>query len=152
MATVAHWAELCTLESAFSDRVRQAFDAGRHKTMATLRRDGAPRISGIELEFTRDDVWVGMMDGSVKAGDLRRDPRLAVHSPSIDPPPDEPGEWPGEAKLAGVAVESQEQGPSSPRLWIDLTEVVLTRIGEPADHLVIESWHPGRGLERIERR
>jgi hypothetical protein len=93
-----------------------------------------------------------MMDGSVKAGDLRRDPRLAVHSPSIDPPPDEPGEWPGEAKLAGVAVECQEQGPSSPRLWIDLTEVVLTRIGEPADHLVIESWHPGRGLERIERR
>jgi hypothetical protein len=30
--------------------------------------------------------------------------------------------------------------------------VVLTRVGQPADHLVIESWHPGRGLERRTRR
>ncbi len=34
----------------------------------------------------------------------------------------------------------------------DLLEVVLTRLGEPADHLLIASWHEGRGLQRIARR
>jgi len=33
-----------------------------------------------------------------------------------------------------------------------VTEVVLVRVGEPPDHLVIESWHEGRGLRRVERR
>jgi hypothetical protein len=34
---------------------------------------------------------------------------------------------------------------------VDVQEVVLTRVGEPADHLVIESWHPDRGTERRKR-
>jgi hypothetical protein len=38
------------------------------------------------------------------------------------------------------------------RFRIEVTEVVLTRLGEPADHLVIECWHPNRGLERRVRR
>jgi hypothetical protein len=25
-------------------------------------------------------------------------------------------------------------------------------MGEPADHIVVESWHEGRGVERVERR
>jgi hypothetical protein len=28
---------------------------------------------------------------------------------------------------------------------LDITELVLTYVGTPADHLVIESWHPVRG-------
>ena len=34
----------------------------------------------------------------------------------------------------------------------DITEVVLTRLDEPGENLVIESWHPGRGLETTLRR
>jgi hypothetical protein len=41
-------------------------------TLATLRRDGSPRISGTEVEFTDGQVWLGMMPGSLKALDLRR--------------------------------------------------------------------------------
>ncbi|MGI8826717.1 MAG: response regulator [Chloroflexota bacterium] len=43
-------------------------------------------------------------------------------------------------------------GELSHRFRINITEVVLTRVGEPADHLVIESWHDGRGFQRRERR
>jgi hypothetical protein len=149
------WGAVAAAEPDFAARVRRLFDARKHKTLATLRRDGSPRISGIETQFADDELWLGMMAGSRKAADLRRDPRMALHSPTQDPPEDDPGAWPGEAKLAGRAIEvANPQQPDQPshRFRVDVTEVVLTRLGEPADHLVIESWHQGRGLRRVERR
>jgi hypothetical protein len=127
----------------FAERVRTLFEARKHKTIATLRSDGAPRISGIELSFADGELRFGSMAGSVKGHDLRRDPRMAVHSPTVDPPPDDPGSWPGEAKIAGRAV------PEGDGFSVDVTEVVLTSL---AGLLVIESWHPGRGYQRRERR
>jgi hypothetical protein len=152
---MARWEDVAAAEPGFAERVRQVFEAHRHKTVATLRQDGSPRISGIEMEFADGEVWLGMMPDSVKARDLRRDPRLAVHSASDDPPGDDPSAWSGDAKLAGRAEEVPDpQRPTEPsnRFRIEITEVVLTRVGQPADHLVIESWHEGRGLERRERR
>jgi hypothetical protein len=142
-------------EPEFAERVRRVFAARKHKTLATLRRDGSPRISGIEAEFADGEVWLGMIPGSMKAADLRRDPRLALHSPTEDSPEDDPSSWPGDAKIAGRAIGAADPGsPDEPshRLRIDVREVVLTRVGEPADHLVIESWHDGREFERRERR
>src|SRR5512135_3308265 len=92
---MARWEEVAAAEPEFADRVRRMLDAHRHKTLATLRRDGSPRISGIEAPFVGGEVWLGMMPGSVKALDLGRDPRLALHSASEDPPEDDPGGWPG---------------------------------------------------------
>ena len=130
------------------------FDLRRHKTLATIRRDGSPRISGIELEFVDGHVVMGMMPGSVKGADLRRDPRMVVHAASDDPPTEDASAWLGDAKIAGRAVEvaGEPSGQPSNRFRIEIAEVVLTRVGQPADHLVIESWHPGRGLERRMRR
>jgi hypothetical protein len=34
----------------------------------------------------------------------------------------------------------------------DITELVVVRLAEPADHLVVESWHEGKGVTRRERR
>ena len=150
---MTNWDDVAAAAPELADRVRRLFDARRHKTMATLRRDGSPRISGIEVEFADGEVRLGMMAGSRKALDLRRDPRVALHSASEDPPEDDPGSWPGDAKLAGRAIEELDP-PSedgSHRFRIDVTEVVTTRVGTPADHLVIESWHPDRGLERRQR-
>jgi hypothetical protein len=83
------------------------------------------------------------------------DARLALHAASEDLPQDDPGSWLGDAKIAGRAVEvivqTDEDEPAL-RFKVDDTEVVLTRVGQPADHLLIESWHEGRGLERKERR
>jgi len=149
------WAEVVAAEPEFADRVRRVFDARRHKVLATLRRDGSPRSSGIEVEFADGEVCMGMMPGSVKAQDLRRDPRLALHAASEDPPQDDPGSWLGDAKIAGRAIEVGElgdAGEAAHRFKVEITEVVLTRVGRPADHLVIESWHEGRGLERKERK
>ena len=142
-------------EPEFAEHVRRTFAIRRHATLATLRRDGSPRISGTEVEFDEGgEIHLGMMPGSRKALDLRRDPRLALHCPTDDPPPDLPGAWLGDGKIAGLAVEvSDRRGNDQPhRFRVDITEVVLTTVGTPADHLVIQSWHPGRGLERRERR
>jgi hypothetical protein len=151
---VSKWAAVAAAEPEFADRVRRVFDAHRHKVLATLRRDGSPRVSGIEVEFVDGELLMGMMPGSVKAQDLRREPRLALHAASQDPPQDDPGSWLGDAKIAGCAVEvAAPAGEDEPahRFKVDITEVVLTRVGRPADHLLIESWHEDRGLERKER-
>lgn len=133
------WHEIEVDAPIFAARVRDLFQSRKHKTLATLRADGSPRISGIETEFS-DQVTFGMMPGSRKLADLERDPRLALHSPSVDPPEDDPHQWIGEAKIAGVAVRT-EGG-----FRVDITEVALTYIAN--DQLTIESWHPGRGHGR----
>ncbi len=153
METTARWSDLVAEVPEYATRLRARFDAGRHKTMATVRRDGAPRLSGTETVFTDADVTLGMMAGSVKLGDVRRDPRVALHSPSCDPDPADPSAWVGEAKLAGrlVAVPAPDGGPGA-HFRLEIAEAVLTVVGRPADHLVIESWHPGRGHQRRVRR
>jgi hypothetical protein len=95
------------------------------------------------------------MPDSIKLRDLERDPRLAIHSPTDDPPEGNARGWPGEAKLAGYAREVDF--PESPvgggrRFRIDITEAVLTHLNEAGDQLVVESWRPGKGSRRLERR
>jgi hypothetical protein len=149
------WSDLVAAEPDFAQRVHGVFEVRKHKTLATLRRDGSPRISGIEAKFEDGELWLGMMPGSMKAADLRRDPRLALHSPTVDTPEDDPTSWAGEAKITGHGIEvpgSESSGEPSNRFRIEISEVVLTYVGRSADHLVIESWSHGRGLRRHERR
>ena len=79
------WKEFEQAEAEFAARVRALFDAGRHKTIATLRADGSPRISGIECEFADGDLRFGSMSGARKGEDLERDPRFALHGPTFHP-------------------------------------------------------------------
>jgi hypothetical protein len=135
--------------------VRARFDSGTNKTIATLRKDGSPRISAIEMQITDEEVTVGMMAGSIKLMDARRDPRVAIHSPTTEPPSPPDGNWPGDAKVAGCLVERagppDGQHTGAGYFSIDISEVVLTYVGDPADHLVIESWHLNRGWQRQTR-
>jgi hypothetical protein len=149
---MAWWEDFAAEQPELAERVKARFTAHRHSTLATLRQDGSPRISGTEVEFTEGGLWLGSMKGAVKALDLRRDPRFALHCLSEDPPED-PRSWPGDAKIAGLAHEvSRPTKPDeSHRFRVELTEVVALRISESADHIVIETWHPGRGLERHAR-
>jgi hypothetical protein len=150
---MATWQEIEKDAPEFAELVRAVFTVGRHKSLATLRTDGSPRISGSECEFADGEVTLGMMGDSRKLADVRRDPRMAIHSPTVDPPEDE-GTWSGDAKISGRAVElpAAPDGDGSGAFKIDITEVVLTHLGgEPPDHLVIESWHPGRGYARRTR-
>jgi hypothetical protein len=159
---MATWKEVEDAAPELAARARAAFDAHKHKLLATLRKDGSPRISGIEATFADGQLWLGMMPGSRKALDLRRDPRLALHSASLDPP-DDPTDWTGDAKLAGRAVEvddparlarlgAGEEAGEAHLFRVEVTELVHTRVGDPPDHLVIEVWQEGRGLRRLQRR
>lgn len=152
---MASWQEIERDAAEFAARVRVRFDAGTNKTLATLRRDGSPRISAIEAVFRDGELTFGMMPGSVKLADVRRDGRIAVHSPTFEPPSDAPSEWPGDAKVAGLAVEIPRPADidvaGAGVFRVDIGEVVLTYVGDPADHLVIESWHEGRGHRRRTR-
>src|SRR5947199_10414447 len=95
---MATWRELSEAEPELASRVQALFDAARHKTIATLRKDGSPRISGIETTFVLGELWFGSMWRAVKALDLLRDPRFALHSPTGDA---DPASWPGDAKISG---------------------------------------------------
>jgi hypothetical protein len=152
---MATWKDIEQDAPPFAARVREIFDAGTNKTIATLRRDGSPRISASEAKFENGDLTFGMMAGSMKLLDIRRDPRLAMHAPTLEPPADHPEAALGDAKLAGVAVEMPAPAdtpfPDAGFFKIDIQEVTLTYVGTPADHLVIETWHAGRGHQRHTR-
>jgi hypothetical protein len=150
---MVEWAEFAADAPEFAAAVRARFDAGVHKTLATLRRDGSPRISGQEILFEDGSITMGMMAGSFKLADLRRDPRFALHSPTLDET--SPTTWAGDAKLAGRAREivSSPEAPVADAGYfaLEIDEVVLVRLDDPPEHLIIESWHAGRGYRRVER-
>ena len=150
---MAAWKDIEVAEAEFAARVRRLFDAGRHKTIATLRADGSPRISGIECEFANGELRFGSMPGARKGADLRRDPRFALHSPTSHPDDGREAEWPGEAKIAGRAVLAGpvDEKPDGDLFLADISEVAITRLNPEATLLVIESWTPRRGLRVVER-
>ena len=156
---MASWGEIETQAPELAALARGFFEALRHKTLATIRRDGSPRISGTEVQFADGEVWLGSMWQATKALDLIRDPRFALHSASEDPPA-----WKGDARISGRMEEvndpaarkarlGSESAPGRAHLFrADITEIVVVRVGEPADHLVIDAWHAGRGVTRRKRR
>jgi len=140
-------------------KVEARFRAHTHHVMATLRADGSPRVSGTEVVLDGDDLFLGSMWRSRKALDLRRDPRVAVHSN----PGDETMEG-GDAKLSAFAAEVPDDHPAKVALRgeeadgdggppepfhlfrLDLREVVLTEVDQEAGVLHVHLWRPGHGI------
>jgi hypothetical protein len=147
------WHEVERAEPGFAQRVRELFDAHRHKTIATLRADGSPRISGIEASFEEGELSFGSMPKARKGADLHRDPRFALHSATVDPVEGSEAHWPGEAKISGRAVHagSTTNGPEGDLFHADIADVVHTHLNEKATMLVVEWWTPAHGLRRVER-
>ena len=146
------WRDVERAEPEFAQRVRALFDAHRHKTIATVRADGSPRISGIEAVFEEGELAFGSMPNARKGADLRRDPRFALHSATVDPVEGSEAQWPGEAKISGRAIAGRTtDGPEGDLFQADIAEVVHTHLDEAATKLVVEWWTPTHGLRRIER-
>jgi hypothetical protein len=145
---VATWGEFEKAEPEFAARLKKLMTTRKHLTMATLRRDGSPRISGTEVQFSKGQLQIGSMPRAVKAMDLIRDPRVAIHGPTHDPT--QAGRWRGEAKIAGraIAIPSKSAGHF---FRIDIGEAVITRLNSTRNGLVIESWEPGRGYRELNR-
>ena len=153
MGRMTAWRDVERAAPEFARRVRALFDAHRHKTIATLRADGSPRISGIETVFEDGELVFGSMPDARKGADLRRDPRFALHSATVDPIEGSEAQWPGEAKISGRAIAAGPitGGPEGDLFRADVAEVVHTHLDEKATMLVVEWWTPTHGLRRIER-
>lgn len=145
---MASWKEIESDAPEFAASVLARFEAGANKTLATIRRDGAPRISATEARFDGEQVVLGMMAGSVKLRDARRDPRVALHSPTTDAPGSRPRDQAGDAKLSGTLVETQNE-PGRVTFRLDITEAVFTHIAD--GQLVMETWHADRRYQRRTR-
>lgn len=160
---MTNWNDLRTECPDLAAVAQARIDATGLAFMATLRRDGAPRISGIEPLFALDELWLGMMPGSRKARDLQRDPRLTLHNASVDKAVTE-----GDVRISGRGIEVTDPAtetavreafaahtgyapPEGPMhlFRVDVTELVTIRAAE--DHLAIDTWHEGRGTNHIDR-
>ncbi len=154
---MARWADVEVAAPELAAATRSLFEAHRHHVLATVRRDGSPRVSGTEVQFRDGDLFIGSMWGARKARDLERDSRFALHTGSDDPPA-----WRGDAKVSGRMVEivdadrvremNGEAVGESHLFRAEISEMSIVRLNEAGDRLVIEAWQDGRpGVQRIER-
>jgi hypothetical protein len=122
--------------------------SARVALLGTLRRDGSPRISPIEPCIAAGHLLIGAMAGSVKATDLRRDPRYVLHSVVTGP---DSGE--GELKLYGSAAEAGQdlRAAAAGAWWLgwppDKAVVFILRIGQAA----FIGWDVERGVMTVHR-
>ncbi|MEU1184364.1 pyridoxamine 5'-phosphate oxidase family protein [Streptomyces sp. NPDC005820] len=156
--TAANWAAFTAAEPGLAQTVEERFGAFTHHVLATLRKDGSPRTTGLEVRFFRGELWLGMMPGSVKALDLRRDPRFALQAN----PGEGTGMGGGDVRIAGRAVEvedpavkaayGEEVEPPEPfhLFRTELTEVVRTYV-EDETYLVVQVWQPGEPVRSLKR-
>ncbi|MGW5848615.1 pyridoxamine 5'-phosphate oxidase family protein [Streptomyces sp. NPDC055254] len=152
-----NWAAFETAEPEFAAAVQARFAQYPHHVLATLRKDGSPRVTGLNVAIRGGELWLGMMAGSMKARDLQRDARFALHTnPGAgETMPD------GDVRISGRVVEivdppelhryAEEADTPHPfhLFHADLTEVV--HVGVDGDDLVVRSWTPERGLRALRR-
>ena len=153
-----NWAVFTTAEPDLAQTAEKRFRAFTHHTLATLRKDGSPRTSGIEVRFLHGELWLGMMPDSLKARDLRRDPRFALQA-NPGPGTDMSG---GDVRISGRAYEvaepaakaayAEEVEPPEPfhLFRTELTEVVRTYV-EDDTYLVAQVWKPGEPVRTLKR-
>ena len=128
----------------------------------TIRRDGTPRISPVETHLVRGHLMVVMIEGTLKARDVARDPRIVLNAPVVDP--SDPVE---ELKLRGRAlpVDDREQRAATvdaierasgwrPRdswhfLSIDVDDAAY--IAWKAGVMEMTRWTPAGGIQRTTR-
>lgn len=142
-------------------KVQARFEAHGLAFLATIRKDGSPRVSGIETVFGEGELWIGSMPDSFKARDLLRDPRFAMHAASADKMVAD-----GDAKLSGIAVHVEDEatferyrkasgGATGLSLGgfhlfrIDVKE--MSHLAGAGDHLDIEWWSESGGYRQKDR-
>ncbi|MEV0112198.1 pyridoxamine 5'-phosphate oxidase family protein [Streptomyces sp. NPDC050844] len=146
----SNWAAFAAAEPDFAQTAEERFGLFTHHVIATLRKDGSPRTTGLEVRFLYGELWLGMMPNSMKALDLRRDPRFSLQA-NPGPGTEMAG---GDVRIAGRAVEVKdpetiaryvgEVGPPEPfhLFRTELAEVVRTYI-EDEKYLAVQLWKPG---------
>jgi hypothetical protein len=139
---MATWSDFERARPELAAAIRGRFEQGRDHLLATIRRDGSPRISAVEVVFLDGDVQFGMVAPSRKLDDVRRDGRAALHAATLA----RAGEtgWPGDAKLLGVVVEHPDRTdpsyPDAAQMTFDLREAAVVRVNEETGAIEVEGW------------
>ncbi|PSL05378.1 pyridoxamine 5'-phosphate oxidase [Haloactinopolyspora alba] len=156
---MATWKQFTDDAPDLAREVRDRLTATKHHVLATLRGDGSPRVSGTEVDFFADDLVLGSMLNAVKARDLQRDPRYALHANPGDGSMDA-----ADVKISGRATEAGpddiaaflDEAPETPQPFhlfrLDIDDVVLAGLNAERDAMLIRLWRPGRDVQSFERR
>lgn len=142
----AEWAEIAASAPELAARVRARFESNRHHVLGTVRANGAPRLSGTEVRVDERAVSLGMMPASRKLADVRRDPRVEIHSAPLEEDLAQ-----GDAKLAGRLVEVSGEPPHGEGTFFELAIELVSLVRVAHDQLVFTSWRPGRGVNEVRR-
>ena len=160
---MANWNDVTTAAPAIAKLAQDRIEATGLGYLATIRKNGFPRVSGVEPSFILGELWLGMMPESLKAKDLHRDARLCLHNANVDKMVAE-----GDVKITGLGIEVEDlqvkerlrakvqeetgfdPGTEYHLFRVDVKELATIRPG--GDHLVIESWREGEAPKRVERR
>jgi hypothetical protein len=154
---MASWKQLADDAPDLAARARARFEAADRHVLATRTLTGAPRVSGAEVGFWEDDVWIGSASRSGRSMDLLVDPRLVLHS--------NPGDGsrvsgdvkidatvrpsaPDDARKAQVLASTGRSEPFQ-LFWLDLERVQITTVDESVTR--VETWRPGAGAHVVER-
>ena len=167
---MASFAEVENVEPDLADRARSILSSTTNAVLGTIRRDGSPRLSGADPYFHDGQLRIWSMPQARKGQDLRRDPRVAVHSVPWDSRrlregAADAGE--ADAKVNGTAVLTTDaDGLSGFRAWLksergfeppenwDLFTIdidALTVISADGGQLVVDRWSTTGGGRTMRR-
>lgn len=146
----------------FAVTVRRRLESGPYALLGSIRADGHPRISGVIVTCSDTELWLGMPANSLKIADLRREPKMSLHSSVSSSPTAE-----GDVKVTGHAVpveDGDEAYPDFVAAWphgitpgtlavfrIEIVDASQVRLAESRDHHVIEAWRVGEQGTRTVR-
>ena len=154
------WAGVAAAAPALAAAAQERFEAHPHHVLATLHADGRPRCSGTNVMFSEGRLWIGSMADSRKGADLRRDPRLALHSCPLD---EELAPGRGDARIEAVAHrmaddvalrllrEAFGEDATIEGDMFELSVAALSLVTVEGDQMRIRSWSPGGGERDVLR-
>lgn len=157
-----HWSEIEPAQPRLAELGQQRLIKPGVVLVATIRRDGTPRLSPVEPLVMDGDLWLCMLWQSTKAADLVRDPRVLVHSVITNRDGSE-----GEFKIRGTA--RAENDPAVQRRYadtaaaalgwdaepgrfhlfaVDIAGVTVIRYNDATGDQFVAMWPPGREFVR----
>jgi len=157
-----HWSDLERAQPRLAARGRDRLIGPGVLLVATIRRDGTPRLSPVEPLVLDGDLWLSMLWQSTKARDLLRDPRILVHSVVSNR---DGGD--GEFKVRGAARAEHDAGvqrryaetvtaslgwsPTPGRFHlfaVDIAQVTFMHYDDATGDQFTAMWPPGREFAR----
>jgi len=167
---MATWNDFAAEAPELSTLAERRLTATGLVLLATLRADGYPRISPVEplvdgdrLVLFEGHMPLGMMLGSTKARDLRRDPRCALHSATADKEVSE-----GDVKFWARAVELTDEAdlerlantqqtltgwrpdPGTFHMFLPVL-AGASSVRVVGDAMLVDTWKPGEGVVTVEK-